>query len=318
MNSYEGPKILVTGALGQIGTDLTVALREKYGPNQVIATDIRKITNHPSINNGIFQNLDVLDTQNLVEVCKKNDIEIIYHLAAILSAVGEQNPEKCRKVNIDGTISILEAARLCSLRVFVPSSIAVFGPDCPSHALQSSPLNPTTVYGQTKVIGEKLAKEYWENHNVDIRGIRYPGLISYKSPPGGGTTDYAVEIFHSAINHGHYEFFVKPDTRLPMLYMDDAINATLSLMDSPSKLLGKYRSGFNISGFSFTAQELAVKIAERIEGFTYSFAPDNRQKIADSWPDSIDDSVSREEWNWHPKFDLDSMIDAMFEGIVGA
>ncbi len=312
---YEGSKILVTGALGQIGTDLTEALRKKYGQNNVIATDIRTIENHPSVKNGIFQNLDVMETQKLIEICRNNDIGTIYHLAALLSAVGEKNPEKCRKINIDGTISILEAARICSLRVFSPSSIAVFGPDCPSHASQSSPLNPTTVYGQTKAIGEKLAREYWEIHGVDTRGIRYPGLISYKSPPGGGTTDYAVEIFHSAINHGHYEFFVEPNTTLPMLYMDDAIRATLSLMDSPSESLGIFRSGYNVSGITFTAQELASKIEERIEGFKYSFVPDHRQKIADSWPDSIDDSISRKEWNWSPQFDLDSMVDAMFEGI---
>lgn len=315
MNSYEGSKILVTGALGQIGTDLTEALRDKYGKSAIIATDIRFIDDHPSVENGIFEKLDVLDFENLVNICNEHDIGTIYHLAALLSAVGEKNPEKCKKINVGGTVSILEAAKELSLKVFAPSSIAVFGPDCPSHASQSSPLNPTTVYGQTKVTGERLAKEYWELYGVDTRGIRYPGLISYKSPPGGGTTDYAVEIFHSALNQGHYEFFVGPNTRLPMLYMDDAIRATLSLMDSPSKSLGIYRSGFNVSGISFTAKELAEKIENRIDGFTYSFAPDHRQKFADSWPDSIDDSISRDEWNWHPKFTLDSMIEAMFEGI---
>ena len=214
-----------------------------------------------------------------------------------------------------GTISVLEAAKECNLRVYSPSSIAVFGPDSPRNATQESPLNPTTVYGETKVTGEALAREYLERFNVDTRGIRYPGLISYKAPAGGGTTDYAVEIFHAALNEGHYQCFVRPDTRLPMLYMDDAINATLSLMDSGADDLGDSRSGYNIPCLSFSAGELADAISDRVEGFTCDFVPDVRQEYADSWPDSIDGSLAEEEWGWTPEYDLISLVDEMLRGI---
>ena len=237
------------------------------------------------------------------------------HLAALLSATGEKNPALCRKVNVGGTISVFEAARQCSMRVFTPSSIAVFGPDAPKHAPQLTDLNPTTVYGETKVEGEQLAKEYEEKYGLDIRGIRYPGLISYKAPAGGGTTDYAVEIFEAALNEGYYDCFVRPDTRLPMLYMDDAIRATLMLMDEPSENLGSSKAGYNIDCFSFTAEELANAIANEVNGFKCDFTPDVRQNYADSWPDSMDGSVAKEEWNWSPEFDLDSMVKAMLDGM---
>ena len=315
MSGAPGDKVLVTGALGQIGTDLVQALRERHGSDSVIASDIRDEAGHSSVEGGPFVTLDVLDTDGISRVCQKEGVGTIYHLAALLSAVGERDPDLCRRINVGGTISVLEAAKECNLRVYSPSSIAVFGPDSPRHATQDSPLNPTTVYGETKVTGEALAQEYLERFNVDTRGIRYPGLISYKAPAGGGTTDYAVEIFHAALNEGHYQCFVRPDTRLPMLYMDDAINATLSLMDSNEDDLGSSRSGYNITCLSFSAEELVDAISERVEGFTCDFVPDVRQEYADSWPDSIDGSLAEGEWGWTPEYDLNSLVDAMLKGI---
>ena len=315
MSGTPGDKVLVTGALGQIGTDLVQALRERHGSDSVIASDIRDESGHSSVEEGPFVILDVLDTDGISRICQNEGIGTIYHLAALLSAVGERDPDLCRRINVGGTISVLEAAKECNLRVYSPSSIAVFGPDSPKHATQDSPLNPTTVYGETKVTGEALAREYLDQFNVDTRGIRYPGLISYKAPAGGGTTDYAVEIFHAALEEGHYQCFVRSDTRLPMLYMDDAINATLSLMGSSEDDLGDSRAGYNISCLSFSAGELADAISERIEGFTCDFVPDIRQEYADSWPDSIDGSIAEDEWNWTPKFDLESLVDEMLRGI---
>ena len=315
MSSTPGDKVLVTGALGQIGTDLVQALRERHGSDSVIASDIRDEAGHSSVEGGPFVTLDVLDTDGISRICQKDGVGTIYHLAALLSAVGERDPDLCRRINVGGTVSVLEAAKECNLRVYSPSSIAVFGPDSPRHATQDSPLNPTTVYGETKVTGEALAQEYLERFNVDTRGIRYPGLISYKAPAGGGTTDYAVEIFHAALNEGHYQCFVRPDTRLPMLYMDDAINATLSLMDSNEDDLGISRSGYNIPCLSFSAGELVDAISERIEGFTCDFVPDVRQEYADSWPDSIDGSLAEGEWGWTPEYDLNSLVDEMLKGI---
>jgi len=318
MSNTRGDKVLVTGALGQIGTDLVEALREKHGGDSVIASDIREPEGQNSPQGGRFVTLDVLDTDRISRVCQDEGVGTIYHLAALLSAVGERDPDLCRRINICGTISVLEVAKQLNLRVYSPSSIAVFGPDSPKHATQNAALNPTTVYGETKVIGEGLAREYHDRFGVDTRGIRYPGLISYKAPAGGGTTDYAVEIFHAAIADGHYKCFVRPDTRLPMLYMDDAINATLALMSSESGSLGESRPGYNIPCLSFSAQELADAISERIEGFTCDFVPDVRQEYADSWPDSIDGTVAEEEWNWAPEFDLSTLVDEMLRGISGS
>ena len=314
MSGQSSDKILVTGALGQIGTELVEALRKKYGASSVIASDLRPIDQVDG-SGGPYIQLDVLDTDLIVKVCKEEGVGTVYHLAALLSATGEKNPALCRNVNVGGTVSVFEAARQCSMRVFTPSSIAVFGPDAPKHAPQLTDLNPTTVYGETKVEGEQLAKEYEEKYGLDIRGIRYPGLISYKAPAGGGTTDYAVEIFEAALNDGYYNCFVRPDTRLPMLYMDDAIRATLMLMDEPSENLGPSKAGYNIDCFSFTAEELANAIAKEVDGFKCDFTPDVRQNYADSWPDSIDGSVAKEEWNWSPEFDLDLMVKAMLDGM---
>ena len=309
---------MVTGALGQIGTELVEALREKHGASAVIASDIRSVDGMDSDRDGQFLILDVLDTEAIIQTCMNNGIGTIYHLAALLSATGEKNPELCRRVNLGGTVSILEAAKTCSLRVFIPSSIAVFGPDAPKHAPQDTALNPTTVYGETKVEGEALAMASWNDFGVDVRGLRYPGLISYKAPAGGGTTDYAVEIFHAAIDAGHYTCFVRKDTRLPMMYMDDAIRATLMLMDAPSELLSSSRAGYNIDGQSFTAEELANAIAEKVEGFRCDYSPDVRQKYADSWPDSIDGSLAKDEWGWTPEYDLPKIVQAMLNGLSNA
>ena len=315
MSGSAGERILVTGALGQIGTELVEALRDKHGTSSVIASDIRSVDEQNSTSQGPYVTLDVLDTDSIIKLCNDEGIGTVYHLAALLSATGEKNPELCRKVNVGGTLSVFEAAIECSLGVFSPSSIAVFGPDAPKHAPQITDLNPTTVYGETKVTGESLAEEYGDKYGLDVRGIRYPGLISYKAPAGGGTTDYAVEIFDAAINHGYYECFVRPDTRLPMLYMDDAIKATLMLMDAPGDTLGSSKAGYNIDCHSFTAKELADAISQEVDGFKCDFVPDVRQKYADSWPDSIDGSVAKKEWNWSPNYDLEEMVKAMLDGL---
>ena len=300
-----GPRILVTGALGQIGTELVEALEKKHGQGSVIATDVRK-------GDGC-QILDVMDAESILSLVSSEGVTEIYHLAALLSATGERNPELCWKINVDGLENVISAAKVNGCRVFAPSSIAVFGPDCPSIAPQVTPLNPTTVYGKTKVVSEQLAM----TADVDMRGLRYPGLVSYKAPAGGGTTDYAVEIFHAALKEGHYTCFVREETRLPMMYMDDAIRATLELMAVPAEGLGGARGGYNIAGCSFTAGELVASIQRHLPDFTCAYEPDIRQNYADSWPDDIDDEVARSEWGWNPEFDLDGMVDAMFTGLQG-
>lgn len=315
MTNQARSSVLVTGALGQIGTELVATLRQLHGSNSVIATDLREIEGHSVITSGIFAIADVLDKKRLEELIIKHSIDTIYHLAAILSATGEKNPELCERVNLGGLANVLELAREHNLRVFTPSSIAVFGPDCPPVAPQETPLNPTTMYGMTKVAGEVMAKYYWEIHSVDVRGLRYPGLISWRAPPGGGTTDYAVEIFHHAINSNSYTCFVEAKTKLPMMYMDDAIRATLELMDAPIDSLSSARAGYNIAGLSFTAEELSDAIAKRIPNFVCDYEPDIRQKYADSWPDSIDDSFARDDWGWSPKYNLEQLVEEMLKNL---
>ena len=310
-----GDRILVTGALGQIGTELVSSLRESYGKDNVIATDIRVPDEESSFPDGPFSNLSVLDGTGMEKIIQEEGIGTVYHLAAILSATGEKDPELCQRVNVGGTVCVLEAARDFNLKVFAPSSIAVFGPDSPDIALQSSPLNPTTMYGKTKVTGEILGLNYWKQYGVDVRGLRFPGLISWKAPAGGGTTDYAVDIFRAAIEFGHYECFVSEDTRLPMMYMDDAIRATERIMQADLESLGDSRAGYNIKGISFTAGELADKIAERIPEFTCDFIPDFRQKVADSWPNDVDDQPARDDWGWKADYDLGRMVDEMISNI---
>jgi nucleoside-diphosphate-sugar epimerase len=296
-------RILVTGALGQIGTELVAALRSRHGEDAVIATDLRA-------SEGITL-LDVMNLEEMDRIISENEVGSIYHLAALLSATGERKPELCWKINVGGLENVLTVAKEHGCSVFAPSSIAVFGPDCPPIAPQVTPLNPTTVYGRTKVEGEQMAIR----SGIDVRGVRYPGLISYLAPAGGGTTDYAVEIFHAAIETGHYECFVSADTRLPMMYMDDAIRATLELMDAPSESLGDARGGYNIAGASFSVAELVASIQRHLPDFTCTYTPDERQAYADSWPDEVEDDVARAEWGWSPQFNLDATVDAMFSGL---
>jgi len=313
MDGPPGERILVTGASGQIGADLVSGLRSRYGKDNVIASDIREPEQNSPIMDGPYRTLSVLDGDSMESTVEEEGIGTIYHLAAILSATGETDPELCHRVNVGGTVCVLEAAREFGLRVYTPSSIAVFGPDCPRVAPQVTPLNPTTMYGKTKVTGEILAMNYWKQYGVDVRGIRYPGLVSWKAPAGGGTTDYAVDIFRSAMEDGHYECFVREDTRLPMMYMDDAIRGTISLMEAPSENLGPSRAGYNLAGMSFSAGELADAISDRVPGFTCDFVPDVRQEYADSWPDDVDDSTARDDWGWEPEYDLGKMVDEMLD-----
>tara|TARA_B110000003_G_scaffold119456_1_gene121912 strand:+ start:102 stop:1058 length:957 start_codon:yes stop_codon:yes gene_type:complete len=316
MSELADGRILVTGALGQIGTDLVKSLREIHGSEKIIASDIREISDHPCILGGPFNILDVLDEDKISEIVVNEKVTIIYHLAAILSAKGEMNPELCELINVVGTRNILEAAKRNSIRVFVPSSIAVFGPDAPKHAPQITPLNPTTKYGMTKVDCEIMGMLYWETYGVDVRGIRYPGLISWQSPVSGGTTDYAVEIFHSALSSNQsYECFVRPNTRLPMMYMDDAIRATIMLMNEPIESLSNARCGYNISGLSFTADELSSEIKKHLPNFICTYKPDIRQRYADSWPNSVNDEVAKNDWNWSASFKLPDLVNDMFSNL---
>ena len=315
MSEVADGRILVTGALGQIGTDLVERLREIHGSEMVVASDIREIPDHPCVLNGPFLILDVL-SDKILKLVPEENIQTIYHLAAILSANGEVNPELCESINVDGTRNILEAARIHGARVFIPSSIAVFGPDAPKHAPQITALNPTTKYGMTKVDCEIMGMIYWINHGVDVRGIRYPGIISWKSQVSGGTTDYAVDIFHAALSEGKsYDCFLKADTKLPMMYMEDAIKATISLMDEPLESMSLARCGYNISGLSLCAEELFSEIKKHIPDFICEYKPDVRQNYADSWPDSIDDSVARKDWNWQPSFELEELVEDMIKNL---
>ena len=306
-------RILITGALGQIGMELLDALQAKFGSDNVIASDIREPETIDS--SGFkYEKLDVLDSEQMENIIHSNDINEVYHLAALLSATGEKNPQLCWKINMDGLLNVLELARKYKFRVFAPSSIAVFGSDAGKVAKQDSPLNPATMYGVTKAAGELMAEYYHSTHGVDIRGLRYPGLISWKVMPGGGTTDYAVEIFHKAVASESYTCFVRKDTILPMMYMDDAIKATLQLMDAPSSELS-IRGGYNLPSLKFTAEELYHKIIEKIPDFECEFVPDHRQEYADSWPDVTDGSLSKQEWDFDLDFDLDSMCDAMIQSL---
>nr|BCK33893.1 L-threonine 3-dehydrogenase 2 [synthetic construct] len=304
-------KILVTGATGQIGSELTPELRKRYGNDNVVAGDIKT---KPLKESGPFEVLDVTDREALEEVVKKYDIDTIYHLAAILSAVGEKNPQLAWDVNMNGLYNVLEVAREYGLcRVFTPSSIAAFGPETPrDNTPQDTILRPTTMYGVTKVAGELLCDYYFKKYGVDVRGVRYPGIISNETLPGGGTTDYAVEIFYEAIKGKKYTCFLREDTVLPMMYMPDALKATIDLMEAdPSKL--KHRNDFNVAAMSFSPEELAAEIKKHIPDFEIEYKPDFRQAIADSWPNSIDDSAAREEWGWKPEYDLESMTKDMLE-----
>jgi len=307
-------KILVTGALGQIGSELTAALKKIYGDANVITSDVAASNLSEAFQP--YEQLNVLDKIRLGEIIKKHNINIIYHLAAILSAAGEKNPSLCWDVNMNGLYNILEAARELKIKqIICPSSIAVFGPETPcDNTPQETIILPKTMYGLTKAAGELVCDYYVAKFGIDVRGLRYPGLISYKTLPGGGTTDYAVEIFYEAIKNKSYTCFLKADTTLPMMYMQDAIRGTIALSQADFSSL-KHHSNFNFAGISFSCEELAAEITKRIPEFKIDYKPDFRQKIADSWPKSIDDSSSKNEWGWKPQFGLSEMVDDMLDNL---
>ncbi len=299
--------ILIIGAGGQIGSELTYKLRHRYGDEQVIASDINTY-NTELVNSGIFEVLDAKNYDDIKACVKKHHIDTIYLMAAMLSATGEKFPMKAWDLNMSSLFNVLNLAKEGTIKkVFWPSSIAVFGPttqkaNTPQHAV----CEPTTVYGITKQVGERWCTYYHDNYGVDVRSIRYPGIISYKTMPGGGTTDYAVEIYHKAITQRHYNCFLSAETSLPMMFMEDAINATLQLMDASNEEVS-IRSGYNLSALSFTPSEIFEAIKAYIPDFTIEYNPDFRQQIADSWPSSIDDSLARKDWNWQHKYDLNRM-----------
>lgn len=308
-------KILVIGASGQIGVELTLALRNIYGNANVVASDLRE-ENELLRGTGPYVSLDVMNKEMLhVQVIRQN-ITQIYLLAAILSATGEKNPGLAWNLNMQGLLNVLDIAREEQLtKVYWPSSIAVFGPtspkqNCPQHTI----IEPITVYGISKYAGEFWCNYFHQRWNVDVRSLRYPGLISYKSAPGGGTTDYAIEIFHEAISDNQYECFLKEDTYLPMMYMPDAIRATIELMEAPKEKIA-VRTSYNISGMSFSPKEIAEEIKKHIPGFEMKYKPDYRQTIAESWPKSIDDSAAHNDWGWHAEYDLQKMTDDMLKNL---
>ncbi len=301
-------KILITGANGQIGSVLTQKLREKFGTEQVLATDITKNND----DNEPFEFLDILNGQRFKELVQDHKVTQIYHLAAILSANGEWNPIKTWNINLNGLLTVLELAREGNLdKVFFPSTIAVFGRTTPRmNTPQDVPMLPSTVYGMSKATGEHWCNYYYQRYGVDVRSIRYPGIIGWQSLPGGGTTDYAVEIYHEALKSGKYECFLAENTRLPMMYMDDAIKATIDLMEAPEESI-KVRSSYNIAAMSFSPDDISNEIKKHIPDFEVSYKPDHRQDIASSWTESIDDSQAKLDWGWQPEYDLASMTTDM-------
>jgi len=310
----EMKKIMVTGSVGQIGSELTMALREKYGNDNVLATGHKTKPSPALRDSGPFEFINVAQRETIERVVKQYNIDTIYHLSAILSAVGEKNPQLAWDVNINGTYNILEAALEHEMtRVFVPSSIAVFGPETPrDNTPQETILRPRTMYGVTKVAGELLCDYYFQRFGLDVRGCRYPGIISNVTLPGGGTTDFAVAIYYEAIKNKKYTCFVRQDTRLPMMYMPDCLKAAIDLMEADFSRL-KHHCDFNVTAMSFSAGELAADIKRHIPEFTCKYEPDFRQKIADSWPNSLDDTAAREEWGWEPGYDLAAMTKDMLE-----
>jgi nucleoside-diphosphate-sugar epimerase len=305
-------KVLVTGAGGQIGSELTPALRNRYGNDNVIASDNRTNLSQELLEGGPFEVIDCTDAKMLTEVAKKYNIGTIYHLAAILSAVGEKNPQLAWSININGLYNVLEVAREFNIAVFVPSSIAAFGPGTPKvNTPQDTIQRPTTIYGVTKVSGELLCDYYCKRFGIDTRGVRFPGIISYLTPPGGGTTDYAVEIFYEAIKNKHYTCPLKKGTSLDMMYMPDAIKAAINVMEAnPEKLV--HRNAFNVTAMQLKPEILEESIKVYIPEFTMDYEIDPlKQDIADSWPDSIDDSCAKEEWGWKPDYNLESMTEDM-------
>jgi len=310
-------KILVTGATGQIGSELTIALRRRYGSENVLAAGHKRPALNELMQSGPFCRLDARDLPAIKQVVEDNNIDTIFHLAALLSAVGEEKPQQAWDVNMNGLINVLEISRVHQCALFFPSSIAAFGPETPSmDTPQDTIQRPTTIYGITKVSGELLCDYYYHHFGVDTRGLRYPGLISSRVLPGGGTTDYAVDIFYAAIKTQHYDCFLRADTQLDMMYMPDAIAAAIHLMTVDSRLL-KHRNAFNVTAMSFTPQQLAAEIQKHIPEFTISYSVDPlRQVIADSWPRHMSDSAARAEWGWQAQFDLPAMVKDMLEKIT--
>ncbi len=310
-------RILVVGANGQIGSELVSALAVQHSADKVVASDIGEQNLYSAAR---YQQLDVLDRDALMRSVDEHDITQVYQLAALLSATGEQMPLKAWTLNMDGLINILEVARERNeagkpLRVFWPSSIAAFGPNTPQQATpQMTVMDPTTIYGISKLAGERLCEYYFLKYGVDVRSIRYPGIISYKSPPGGGTTDYAIAIFHAALKGEAYSCFLEENTTLPMIYMPDAIRATMNLMDAAPEQV-KIRSSYNVAGVSFNPAQLAAAIREQVPGFNIVYAPDSRQAIAATWPQSLDDSVAHSDWGWRAQVGLTDMVRDMLANI---
>ena len=308
-------KILVIGACGQIGTELTHKLREIYGTENVIASDIRKL-NNDVVNSGPFEVINALDFNQIEHLVEVHKIDEIYLMAALLSATAEKNPAFAWDLNMNSLFHVLNLAKAKKIKkIFWPSSIAVFGPTTPKeNTSQYTIMEPSTVYGISKQAGERWCEYYHNIFGVDVRSIRYPGLISWSSPPGGGTTDYAVDIFHKALSDKTYECFLSSETKMPMMYMDDAIAATIQIMQAPVEQIKIY-SSYNLAAVSFTPTEIAAEIKKHIPEFTITYEPDFRQKIADSWPASIDDSDARKDWNWKHKYDLETMTVDMLENL---
>jgi len=308
-------KILIIGACGQIGTELTQQLRKVYGVENVIASDVRKLDNSV-VNDGIFEVVNALDFNQIQEIVEKHKITDVYLMAALLSATAEKNPAFAWDLNMNSLFHVLNLAKEGKIKkIFWPSSIAVFGPTTPkNNTPQYTVMEPSTVYGISKQAGERWCEYYHNIYGVDVRSIRYPGLISWTTLPGGGTTDYAVDIYYKALESKTYECFLSENTGLPMMYMDDAIRATIQIMQAPQEQI-KIRSSYNLSAISFTPKEIADEIKKHIPEFTITYNPDFRQKIADSWPSSIDDSSARKDWNWKHEFDLDKMTQVMLENL---
>lgn len=310
-------KILVTGSLGQIGSELIVHLRKLYGDSNVVATDVVKKDIPKVIDVGPFELLDVLDAKKTVELCKKYQVNTIIHLAAILSAVAEKNPQLAYNINMNGLHNMLEIAREEKCQLFVPSSIAAFGPSTPKDKTpQDTIQRPTSMYGVTKVAGELLCDYYFKRYGVDTRGVRFPGLISYETLPGGGTTDYAVDIYYEALKKHAYTCFIKEGTLMDMMYLPDALNAITTLLEADASKL-HHRNAFSITAMSFAPETIAAEIKKHIPDFKMSYDVDPvRQSIADSWPNSLDDSVARAEWGWKPTYDLKTMTTDMLEKLA--
>jgi nucleoside-diphosphate-sugar epimerase len=307
-------RILVTGANGQIGSELVEVLRERHGPAGVVRLDLKPPpTPNGRASDAPFEVADVRDRDALADILTRHEIDTIYHLASLLSATGEQHPDRAWDVNLGGLKNVLDLARQRTLQVFWPSSIAVFGPSTPKQdTSQNTVLDPATMYGVTKRSGELLCQYYHRRYDLDVRSLRYPGLVSYKTAPGGGTTDYAVDMLLAAAEGRDYTCFLEPDARLPMMYMPDAIQATLALMDADDAALS-VRDSYNVAAFSFSPRDLAAAIQRHRPDFSCTYAPDERQQIADNWPCSVDDTAASDDWGWAPEYDLDAMIQDMLD-----